>query len=321
MLRRAAVVAAVALAAVASTALAHSFSGHLVPLEDELALRRDEDFGGTLDSVAKKRLKAVVKSLALIEKEADDLGDDLKTAGKVSGLLEKVYGEEITLTAKENLGSLLSDLAASLRSDVANGISALEGRIPGLSAKGAVKVQKAVDKANAAAEGAGAFLPGKTFYKALAKAYKSTAKGVKAADKDSGGGGASSLSMNIGSFAFTGGPDTKIEIHGSNDAMQVSASAPGPGGTWYLYVYVPGVTAADTYALDAGGVTAFVNFVPDSGDPTQYDALPGGTLTVTTFDPPNRVAGTFAFPANNASAGPTAVSGGTFDITAIETYP
>jgi hypothetical protein len=316
-------VAAALVAAPAGAVLnTESFDG----IRGELEHRRDDDFGGTLDATAKKRQKAVLKSLVLIAKEADDLGDDIKIAGTVAGLLQKVYAEEFSVPGSHEglVGDELSGLQETLEGFVGDAYDDLEGRVESLSEKGVAKVQKALDKALASLDASADEETGtKPAFLQLGKAWKSVAKGAKSADKDPGLG-ISTLSMTVGGDAVNGDEFAKVEIHKSGNVFQLSADGPrgaGPGHA-ALLLAVPGVTGPGTYALTGDGVTCFVNNQPNGfgTEPSQIFNATSGSITITTYNPKGRMVGTFSFTGNAQGIGDLDVTNGVFDVSEILRY-
>ena len=307
---------------VVSPVRASPFTSHFDDLGGELAARRDGDLSGELDKASKQQLKAVLKCLKLLDKDADDLGDDLKTLGKLGGLLEKAFPDEFQdAEAPLTFGALVSDAAVALDQDVGAALASLLGGLDALSGKAAAKVQALGDKALAALDVVTTPLPAKPFAKSRAKAWKFIKKGNKVAAKDQGGGGGgvSSISMELEGTPLTGDASTKIEVHKSGNVLQVSSAFPDGDTTYYLYIYIEGVTGTGTFPLVGGSTTAFVNCVPNVGDGTIYTAS-AGSLEVTSYDKKKRIVGSFSFTATHQSAGSLAIEAGAFDITNIELY-
>ncbi|HEU4395945.1 MAG TPA: hypothetical protein VFS92_10295 [Planctomycetota bacterium] len=282
----------------AGGALAHPFTEHFLDLEAELVQRRDNDYPEPLDRTAKKELKAIVKSLLFLGKEADDLGDDLKTAGKVAKALEKGFPEEF---AEEEGGGIeivapfpgVLDLALdNLQLDVEAALVALEERVPGLNPKAAIGAGKAVLAALDALDAETTTRSARA--KSLVKAFKAVVRGNRIADKNAGGPG--------GGGGGGGGLNITLTIGGVSKSVDAASA---------LYVSAIGaisISLTDTGPpLSGAGVTATIagsgSYTPAGGSAVVgsdiYAAIGTGNLTITTFDLGNtRIGGSFTFTAS-----------------------
>jgi hypothetical protein len=320
----AATVLAAVLALFPAPSAADPFTGAFTDLRAELEHRRDDDLAGELDAAGKKQLKAITKSLKALDKEADDLGDDLRTAGKISAALEKAVPGEFGAVGShgELLGELCADVDLALTAEVEAARDALEDRLAGLSEKGAAKAQAALDKADEALDAAAAGEAGsKASFQLLGKALKSVGKGTKAADKDPGPG-TTTLTMTVGGDPIVADADTKVEIYRDNDGFVLAGDGPRGGGHASLFLQLPEVTGPGTYPLTGPGVTCFLNHQPNGLgiEPTQIHNATSGSITITIYNRKGRMAGTFSFTGNAEGVGDLVVSEGVFDVANIESY-
>ncbi len=286
----------------------NSFSGSFEALDQEL-VNLEASLSESSEKADKKRLKAVKKARKAIAKEADDLGDDMKTAGKVAKAIEKGFKDEFLALrvseAAEDLPGLLLDLIDDLRQLLQANLQDLNAALDGLTAKGQKKVQKALDKADAVLDNVGEDFVSK-IAKAYSKAYKSWAKGQKAVDKDPG--------PDLG---FT----VKINGKKKNDAGEVN----------FLYTPQTGLLVAQGANLDLGGYN--ISFTPVTVNGTGTFALSTGSVLIISLPPDNytlnsgsvtitaldtesrRIAGTFEFTVDGVlpTTGSLTISG-TFDV-------
>jgi hypothetical protein len=300
---------------------AQPFTDHFGELQAELVQRRDNDFSGTLDSTQKKQQKAVLKSIKLLDKDSTSLGTDLATFTKVGPTLEKAFASEfIAVTAVQNFRSLIVNLASNLGDDVEEARGALHARVGGLSDKGAAKVNALITKIDEALGSVETPLPSKDFGKSRSKANKLVVKGHKLADKDSGGGGGgpSTITLVVDGVPLTGDASTKVEVHNTNNVLVVASAFPTEGYTYYLVIYLEGVTGTGSFPLTSGA-QAFVNRVPTVGDGVMFNAT-SGSLDVTFYDKNSHISGNFNFSATNEGVGPIVIGASVFDIYNIEKY-
>ena len=281
----------------AGGARALPFTDHFFDLEAELVQRRDNDYPEPLDKTAKKELKSILKSLLFFAKEADDLGDDLKTAGKIAKALEKGFPEEFAADPLPGIELVapfpgVLDLALDgLQFDVEGALASLEARVPGLNPKAALGAGKAVLAALEALDAAAETRSARA--KLLLKAFKAVVRGNKIADKNAGGGGGG---------GGGGGANVTLTIGGVSKSVEAASA-----------IYVSAIGALSISLTDTGppisgaGVTATIagsgSYTPAGGSAVVgddiYAAIGTGTLTITTFDLGNmRVGGSFTFTAS-----------------------
>jgi hypothetical protein len=304
-----------ALAAGGADAPAAPFTAAFDGLRADLEFSRDNDFGEGLDKVLKKQQKAVLKSLAALQKPADDLADDLRTAGKVSKTLDKAFPNEffpppgLVLLAGESFPASLADALSALEGLVVDGVSALGARLEGLSPKGAAAVTGAVAAANAALGVDDASRAERA--KNLSKAWKQVLTGTKAADRDDGGGGGGGGTTVSGSVTANGSAmDVDVVYCGFasfQGFLQITLTDEGMPVRAASITSATGVAGTGTFGLSLATYNEGANI---------YLAVGSGTLTLTTFDPANgRFAGSFSFdaPGQAGTTGSAPVTC-TFDI-------
>jgi hypothetical protein len=324
-LRRAALAAAAA-AALALPLGAAPFTEHLGALLENAGSRLAGDYGGDLDPQQVKEKKALEKVLARLEKEADDLADDLRSASFADAVLRKAFpgefasGAGLTVAGASTLGELMENTGLLLLGQIEEAFAVLEDRLPELSDKGAGRLAQILDLAADAMDDPPAGDTRKPFYRGLLKANALLLKGTRLADRDPGpDAGPGTLTMLVDDSLYDGTPEVGAEYYPGTQTFQVASNAPVEGGTLYLYLYVPGVAGTGEYSLTGEGVSAFLNLVASVEENYQFPVT-SGSIQFTTWDPPNRVAGTFSFTATHGSLGAKTVTSGAFDVVDIPTY-
>ena len=307
---------ALLLLALGSALSAASFTGALDNLAEELAFRRDNDFTGTLDKTQKKQKAAVLKSLKQLDRPADDLGDDLKTAGKVAKLLEKAYTEEfaapgILLT----LGGLTDAALDALDEEVGAFRASVEEGLAALSGSALAKAQALLDKADAEREASLLATTRAARAKGLAKAWSLLSKAMKIIEKAGGGPGAEGLTAEIDAVPYAASTWQASVATGSQSFLILATSGEYPAARTNIFISFEGFDGAGTFSL-AGSSSNVQVFAADSTQAV-FHGVDTGTITVTVYDPPNRIAGTFSM-TTASDPGTLVVTDGKFDIRAPE---
>ena len=285
---------------------ADTFTSDFGALRTELEHRRDDDLSGTLDKTGKKQLKAVLKAIKFLDKDADDLGDDIKTSGKVFKALRKAFAGEFSVGLHgDSLQSLLEDVFESLQDRVVSDTEDLDLQLGGLSVKGQAKLQVVLDKIEATLGGADTsnFVQ---WAKAVFKSYKFTLKGSKILDKDP----AATVSFNVAIDGVPSNPDTiAVTYSGVSGTLTIGATREDLGG--YLINLVPdaAVFAPGEFGLSSALVTVTTN-------PPDIFTAESGTLNVTVLDTgTRRIAGNFSFTADSLQSGGSITVTGSLDVT------
>ena len=308
---RRSLVAGISLLALAATVSpAAPFTAAFDDLRTALEFSRDNEFGGTLDRTLKRQQAAILKSLAALDKPADDLGDDLKTAGKVARALEKAFpqfaepSDALVLLAGDPFPGAVDDALSSLNADVVAAIGDLAGRAGFLSEKGAAKVAAAVGAANAAlaVETPTRFQRAKS----LGKAFGQVVKGHKAADKDSRRG-----PPNFdGSVTVDGSPFEPNQVLCSLDqatgifTLTFNRASNPPSSV--MLTSSPGLPGSGIdHPLASGSFSeGLVLYIGTAG-----------TMNLTTYDPAHGIfEGTFSFTANGIGFEGSVTVTGTFSV-------
>jgi hypothetical protein len=275
------------------------FTTYFDGLRAELVLRKDNQF-------EKLQQKAILKSLAIIDRPAKDFTDDLHRAAAVIKALEKGFPADFPaplVFAPTPLYLFVDgDLLMNLDNDVHLHLDGLSGNIPLLvpGTSAVAKCQKAADAATAIL--AVPVTSRDAFVKELLKAWKKILAGEKAFSKgtseqmnsDASGVSLPANSMRCDTYSGDGG----LVLFG----LTGSASFPGTvvSGPVAIEIKVLGVTGTGTYPIgadpsDRARIGAYVSSAFFA--PYIWDLTPGtGTLVVTHFDPAgHQVAGHFAF--------------------------
>jgi hypothetical protein len=310
-MRRFLAAGAISLAAAAAPTLqAAPFSAAFDTLRTELESRRDGDFGGTLDAARKKQQKAVLKGIASLDRPADDLGDDLKNAGRIGKLLMKAYPAEfggvalrVGPAAVLDLGDVVSTLAYDLEALVQADFDDLSGGLAGLSLKGQAKVQAALDRAALGLGQDWAADQVLDHIKALGKSWKSIAKGRKTAAKDPGPDLTGGFVATVDGKAYKPTAVTVAFSEGAGGMNVGTGKAGNP--TLTLTFAATGITGTGTFSI--GEASYIVAKIPP-------DTFLGdtGTLTITALDTTAKtITFTFSFtaPGVGLTGGSVTVSG------------
>lgn len=306
-----------ALSLLVAPAMAEFLVDTFVPLRAELELRRDTDFGGKLDKAAKQQQKAVLKSLKRLDKPADSMLDDLRSAGALAGYLAKPYAAEFGAESGIGLGVLFGDLATALTGLVQADLDALVVEAAGLTGKTQTKVLALAGKAQDKVDAAEAL--GSTFKKRfgqLVKAAKLIAKGHKLAGKGAGGGTKDTTTATVDGAPWTSSGN-QCEVYSVDDALQLYASRSLPSGdSQAIYLLVGGVSGPGTYPLEGDMVVGNFQQLTPAFEFTKWDLVKGsGSLVVTTYDlvTPHIVA-SFAFSVDNDVLGGFTIANGQHDV-------
>jgi ElaB/YqjD/DUF883 family membrane-anchored ribosome-binding protein len=291
----------------------NSFSGHFEQVDQEL-VNLEASLSDSSERADKKRLKAVRKARKAIAKEADDLGDDMKTASKVAKTLEKGFKDEFaalrTGEAAADLPDLLLELVDDLFSDLDELLLDLEESLAGLSDKGVTKVQKALDKASGTIETGDDQESLSKVAKLYFKAYKAWAKGQKTIDKDPGP--TIDFTVKIDGKKQVNPVEVNVVFTSETGLLVVIVSNTDLGG--YNISFTPEeVDGTGTY--DISTASALLIDIP----PDNYSGQ-SGSLTISTLDTEaRRIAGSFQFTADGVggTTGSVTVTG-TFDISYVD---
>lgn len=281
---------------------ADPFTSHPDALIAELELRRDNDFGGTLDKLAKKQQKAVLVSLAQFAKASSGPMGDLKALGKAGKKLAKAYASEFDpASLDQTLSGLVFGAVLGLRDDAVARRADNLFLAPTLSPGGLVK--KATQLNGKAGAILGTFVDSTDALERVKITTKATGlldKVDKLSAKDKGTGeylvyGKVGATPLLADAPFA-------EWHGANDELQVFGSYTNPktGSVASVAVIMEGVTGPGTYPFSGGGWSGFYE-VGSGFNVTTYDIVPGsGSLVVEELDIVGSVVeGTFAFDGHN----------------------
>ena len=314
--------AALALAAclgpVLPAAPAVPFTVAFFSLKTEMESRRDGVYAADdLTAAQKKELRAILKALKTLDKVAESVGDDIQTAGKVAKTLEKAFPAEfapgVVLTLGDRMQGALNFLHTLVNSDFGD----LQDRQPGLvDSKSISGVQKALDDATRGFDAYAAASIQSKSTRGLLEAWNAIQKGIAIADRDSGGGGTNPfMTATVQGVAFTAiAPSAEIQTSG-NGLQIFGTDGAFPAAHRTVYLLVLGVTGTGSFSVLTPGSEGNLQEYPINNNTPVIYPVTAGTLTVTTFDPPNRVAGTFFFDATAPAA--RTVTNGEFDITDI----
>jgi hypothetical protein len=268
----------------ARPAPAAPFTTALDGLKTELETRRDDDFGGTLDAARKKQQKAVLKSLALIDRPSAGAQDDLKTFGSVAGLLEKAYPAEMSPVAALPLRVLCEGADDDLQAIIDAEVAVLDGfhlrMVPSPTATKAEKFYKSGNAARGKDDPAGR----------LSKKAKNSLKGWKLLLKAIPFAQASMLLPAPNMNFVANGPsylaDTvSWKYHSKSRRIEISASSTDPGTGDSVTVTASGIVVqgVPTVTVDAGEFATH-----PSGGGGEVFAATGGSIAVNQLDVPGR---------------------------------
>ena len=280
-----------------------NFSATDGDLREELDFRT-EFLASSTDKAEVKQYKAVLKALKFMDKTADDLGDDIKTAGKVRKTLAKAFPDEFSTAGFDvSLGDSCRSLFIALQSLVEADLDDLSGDVSALSPKGQTKVNAALAAAGLALDAVDQQFQDE-WAKLLAKAYKSWVKGRKTADKDPGP--PVGLSITVDGKAFKPNGDTvAIAFNEVAGLLVFTASKTG------LPAYNLSVTPGAVFSTGSVGVSvASWNVI--ALPPKNYLITDGGTFEVTALDnEANTISFNFSFtaPGVNGTTGSVTISG------------
>ncbi len=329
MFRRSTLALALALlAAYALPAGATFLRDPFLALQEELEQRRDNDYGGTLDRVAKKEAKAVGKALAALAKPADDVLDDVKTATSTRTALAKAFKAEFkaatdpTPVKVQQLPALYAGAFSKLAQALGDNHLDIEAALGSLDEKAAAKVRKQSDKLQAALTADGLLEPidFKGRGKQLTKAASAAVKAQKLITKFGGGtptGGGTNASVDGSPWVSSA---AQSEYYSGDKTLQIYATRTLQDGTREaIYLLVRGVNGpGPQIALDANRARGNFQVIPPGGGAAVvYDLVPNsGFLNVEVLDLAlPHVRATFAFQAMHATEGMKSITDGTHDIT------
>ncbi len=300
-----------------ATSHAEFLTEDFAPLRAELVQRRDNDFAGTLDKATKKQQKAVQKSLAALDKKADDLADDVKTASKVSGLLSKAYREEfsVTINKVENVAFLLGQLTESLTARVEAEQQLVEARAEfttGKSAKAVAAKARAARKKLDAAAALHAADPKRL--KALTAAAKAAAQGAAAADKAVAKSGEDSIVMAVDGVAWIATGELG-QVYTQDDTLHINGERNLDDGTFDRFLFfAKGVSGPGHYELDPSNSNITYRARPGGGSEVAYQIV-SGTLDVAVRDiEAPHVSVRFDLTLSNNAAGTLRITSGSAEI-------
>jgi hypothetical protein len=304
---------------VAGTLRAEYLTEQFAPLRAELELRRDTDFSGALDKVAKKQQKAVAKSLKQLDKSADEVDDDVVSLGKLYKLLSKVYPDEFTLEAEKSAD--LSDLVSPLIGDLNNRV---KDRLALVEARGAVFEGKTLKKLTAKAAKARAKLTKSNDnrddvakrLKFLGAAAKLTVAGEKATDKAVGTSGEDSVVMLERGLPWVADGELG-QFFTQDDTLLIQGERTDDDGAFgRIVLRVKGVTGPGTYTLTSANSQVTFQVRPSGGSDTVYALVSGqGTLEVITRDiEAPRIVAKFSVSLSHNVAGTIDIASGRCDI-------
>jgi hypothetical protein len=281
-----------------------AFTDHFDVLLDELE-SRSAALSGSTDPVERRQKKAADKSIAAINKDADSLSDDLKTARKVAKTLIKAFPNEFSMALGPqgalggNLDLLLGQALDGLGSDVEAALDALDAGIDGLPAgRDRERAQAAADLAADFLDEAGAAPDFPTAAKLLGAALKAVEKGNKIVAKAGDGGdctGNSTVTMMVDGQPFTAST-AGGEFTPSTGEFAVFGQTGGATFDAVTIILSSGVTGPGTYALNAN--SNFTRGAASTSPPTEVFTVTEGELVITSLNTANGTAqGTFTFTA------------------------
>lgn len=291
-----AVLVAVALALLTPPPASGTFTGAFVPLRDHLAERGDAlSAAGPRGRAAARQRKALRRSLGLLDREAPGLLQDLRTAGRVSRILARVFPGEGRRTPAPPLDGILAALLADLQGAVHGEVRDLAGSLPGRDPATAAAVGRHLDRAEAALRGADDGDP-VAWAKALCRAQRL----VDRASRDLGTAGPPARSWSCTVDGLAADLDTVDVVYSTSTGSLTMAAARVVPPTRMLTLLPGGpVLGPGVFPL------ATASYVEQSGTPTHYVAA-GGHLEVHALDVPG---GIVSFTAAFTASGEGATSG------------
>jgi len=263
-------------------------------LRAELILRRDNEFSGTLDKAAKKRLKAVTRSLAYMEQRTGSILVDLKIARKIGVKLDKAYPLVPGPSDEHDIYSLVYDVFFDHLAKVESNLRNLELRQAFFTPKTHEKVRKQIKKASKKLFWLRSFGDDwKRVFPRLARVQKAIEKGGSLADRDPAPGtGRTGVRAHLSTLPFEASTVSStynrvtagLRIEGTVDKKSVHR------GTLTLVLH--GLFSTGPFALDE---RSFEGSYLSDGVPFKLLSK-DGSVTVTRFDlDAARVAGIFEF--------------------------
>ena len=308
----------------AKAAYTDNFDALLVELQDRALV-----LSNSSDKVEQKQFKAVGKALAAINKPADSLADDLKTAGKVAKALAKAFPDEfngatnstvvISAVFMNDISSLVINLFTDIASDIQDAFDQVQAAALALpDGPGKIKALAALAKAQLGLDLADSATDLKTLLKGLGGAIKGVASTQKAIDKAGGGGGSTndmlSATIVIGGTNFNWSTDMGgAEWVQSSGILDIGGTALGYQVSAAQCSNFTGNTGDYPLGGSCGGVVDFGSFI-------SYGAM-SGTLHIETFDAMSQsLSGTFAYEASDGMTSIT-VSNGMFNLHNLTVTP
>lgn len=307
------------------SAPAAPYTGAFAALKAQLEYRRDNEFlEAPLDKTMKKQQKAILKGLALLERPADDLGDDLKTLLSLARVLERDFPADFDALVATGapihvpFQELLLDARSAFIGLLEEGEADLGVRIGKLSPsrlaeKAKVLYQKASRDSHTYQPG-----PFSGNAKLLLRSWQEQVKSRKLADKGT------VLPAPSMTFTVSGTPHTADTISWSADtssshllSLTGSYTDAMTGNRHNVRIQSSGVTGPGTYPAIENPYSLGYWVVPPSflTDFWSTDAT-GGTFTIDALDVAGAsMSGSFAFTATGGPSSTQVTVTGTFTAT------
>ncbi|MEI6084919.1 MAG: hypothetical protein WCS70_11530 [Verrucomicrobiota bacterium] len=285
---------------------------------------RAATLSNSVDKTEQKQYKTILKTLAALNKPTDDLGDDIKSAGKIAKSLAKAFPNEFTSVAtlsvltQTNLATLVDGVFSNLTNEVQGSLNDLAAAIAALP-PGSAKdnAQAAYDDAVALLnQGAADF---SAFSKILASTLKAIVKGIAASQATGGGGGGgggggAGVQCKIDGANFNSLVDVNIYVNLTGE-LSISGSTLQRSVT----IIAENVTAPGNYAATGGQVI-------EIGTGVAHSTLISGTVHIATFNlAQQKATGSFTFSSSQSSPVQDTnsivnVTNGSFNISAITQF-
>lgn len=293
-----------------------TWSSDFDPLFAELQSRASV-LGSSTDKTEQTQFRAVTKSIAALTKAADALDDDLKTAGKVSGILQKAFADEFpagnaaaaSVTFSNSLGTIFSQLFDDLQGRVQVELDEL-ARLANTMPEGGKRM--AAESAHTSAQAL--FDTGANDYRTRSKNLLASLRATHAGEGIAFSVLSDSVITEFNGSDWRSGLTTGRYL-GNSGSISVWGST-GSSSVIGIYLTVPanfrgvGVYPANGYLLqyEAAPYPPYVHRV-------RYD-FSDGTFAINSFDLKGKDAsGTFTFVCGAGTA-----SNGTFCIGHMEIY-
>ena len=181
----------IAVLALAAAAAAAPFTAAFDGIRTELVDRRDDDLAGDLDRAQRRQLRAVLAALARLDRPADDLADDVRTAATVYRTLERAFPAEfappVITDPPPDLSDAVDDSLADLLAATGAAYDGLAASVPSMP-EGRLKAR--AEKARLAARAALDLVPGtgpaSRAARPLGKAHRFVARGLALVARSAG---------------------------------------------------------------------------------------------------------------------------------------